>query len=126
MSARPIEKYGVAADKLAPFSGRSLRAVEAPWLITKNLDRDDRGHRNGCPTISMTKAIREAEQQFRRSLDCARKQDALSWELPTSISLARLHRAQGQMAEARDALAPVNSRFKEGHGSALGLTAKMG
>jgi predicted ATPase/DNA-binding winged helix-turn-helix (wHTH) protein len=60
------------------------------------------------------RAMREAENQFRRSLDCARHQEALSWELRTSISLARLHEAQGQIIEARDALAPVYTRFKEG------------
>jgi predicted ATPase/DNA-binding winged helix-turn-helix (wHTH) protein len=60
------------------------------------------------------RAMREAEDQFRRSLDCARQQEALSWELRTSISLARLHEAQGQIIEARDALAPVYTRFKEG------------
>jgi hypothetical protein len=59
-------------------------------------------------------ATREAERYFRRSLDCARKQDALSWELRTSISLARLHHSLGQTAEARDALAPVYARFREG------------
>lgn len=59
-------------------------------------------------------AMREAEEHFRRSLDCARQQDALSWELRTSISLARLHQAQGQLIEARKALAPVYGRFKEG------------
>jgi len=37
-AARPIEGFGVAADKLAPFSGRSLHATQAPWLIIKNLD----------------------------------------------------------------------------------------
>lgn len=59
-------------------------------------------------------AMREAKEQFRRSLDCARQQEAPSWELRTSISLARLHQAQGQLIEARDALAPVHARFKEG------------
>jgi predicted ATPase/DNA-binding winged helix-turn-helix (wHTH) protein len=60
------------------------------------------------------RAMRDAEGQFRRSLDCARRQEALSWELRTCISLARLHQAQGQIIEARDALAPVYSRFAEG------------
>ena len=60
------------------------------------------------------RATREAEEQFRRSLDCARQQEALSWELRTSISLARLHQGQGQFIEARDALEPVYGRFKEG------------
>jgi predicted ATPase/DNA-binding winged helix-turn-helix (wHTH) protein len=59
-------------------------------------------------------AMQEAEEQFRRSLDCARQQEALSWELRTSISLARLRQAQGKIIEARSELAPVYSRFKEG------------
>jgi predicted ATPase/DNA-binding winged helix-turn-helix (wHTH) protein len=59
-------------------------------------------------------AMREAEQQFRRSIDCARQQQALSWELRTSISLARLYQARGQVIDARDVLAPVYRRFKEG------------
>jgi predicted ATPase len=59
-------------------------------------------------------AMQEAEEQFRRSLDCARQQEALSWELRTSISLARLRQAQGKIVEARVVLAPIYSRFKEG------------
>jgi hypothetical protein len=43
-----------AANKLAPFSGWSLRAAEAPWLIIENLDQDERSHRDRCPTISTT------------------------------------------------------------------------
>jgi predicted ATPase/DNA-binding winged helix-turn-helix (wHTH) protein len=60
------------------------------------------------------KAMREAEQQFRRALDCARQQEALSWELRASMSLARLHQTQGRRDEARDALALVYGRFNEG------------
>jgi predicted ATPase len=59
-------------------------------------------------------AMQEAEEQFRRSLDCARQQEALSWELRTSMSLARLYRGQGQIIEARDVLAGVYGRFTEG------------
>ena len=59
-------------------------------------------------------ARQDAEEQFRRSIDCARRQDALSWELRTSISLARLYQGQGQIVEARDSLSPVYGRFKEG------------
>jgi predicted ATPase/DNA-binding winged helix-turn-helix (wHTH) protein len=70
------------------------------------------------------RAIREAKEQFRRSLECARQQDALSWELRTSISLARLHQGQGQFIEARDALAPVYRRFNEGFQTVDLKTAK--
>jgi predicted ATPase len=69
-------------------------------------------------------AMREAKKHFRRSLDCARQQDALSWELRTSISLARLHQGQGQFIEARDALAPIYGRFEEGFQTADLKTAK--
>jgi predicted ATPase/DNA-binding winged helix-turn-helix (wHTH) protein len=60
------------------------------------------------------RAMREAEQQFRRSLACARQQQAPSWELRTSISLARLNQAQGRIVEARELLAPIYGRFTEG------------
>jgi predicted ATPase/DNA-binding winged helix-turn-helix (wHTH) protein len=70
------------------------------------------------------RATEEAEEQFRRSLDCARQQEALSWELRTSTSLARLRQGQGRIIEARDVLAPVYSRFKEGFQTADVRTAK--
>jgi predicted ATPase/DNA-binding winged helix-turn-helix (wHTH) protein len=60
------------------------------------------------------KTAQEADEHFRRSLDCARQQEALSWELRTSISLAKLYHGQGCINEARDVLTPVYSRFKEG------------
>ena len=55
-----------------------------------------------------------AEKNFRRSLDWARCQDALSWELRTATSLARLWRDQHRAAEARDLLGSVYGRFTEG------------
>jgi predicted ATPase/DNA-binding winged helix-turn-helix (wHTH) protein len=60
----------------------------------------------------------EAEGQFRRSLECAREQLALSWELRTSISLARLYQGQGRVTEARNALGPVYAQFTEGFDTA--------
>jgi predicted ATPase/DNA-binding winged helix-turn-helix (wHTH) protein len=70
------------------------------------------------------RAMREAQEQFRRSLECARQQNAPSWELRTSISLARLYQGQGQFVEARDALAPIYSLFKEGFQTTDLKTAK--
>jgi predicted ATPase len=58
--------------------------------------------------------VQAAERCFIRSLDLARCQQALSWELRTATSLARLHLAEGRPAEARAALAPVHDRFSEG------------
>jgi len=59
-----------------------------------------------------------AEDHFRRSLDLAHQQGALSWELRAAISLARLQRHQGRIGGARDLLAAVYNRFTEGFGTA--------
>jgi hypothetical protein len=59
-------------------------------------------------------AARSGEQLFRQALDWARRQGALSWELRTAASLARLLRDQGRSAEALALLQPVYNRFTEG------------
>ena len=65
-----------------------------------------------------------AEDHFRRALDLARRQGAVSWELRTATSLARLLRDQDRIVEARDLLASVFGRFTEGFGTADLVTAK--
>lgn len=57
---------------------------------------------------------RVAEDIYRRALDLAGKQGALSWELRIAISLARLLQRRQDNAEARDLLAPIYGRFTEG------------
>src|SRR5262249_20705218 len=47
-------------------------------------------------------AAMAAESCFLQSLDWARRQEVLSWELRTAISLARLWRSQGRPGDARD------------------------
>jgi hypothetical protein len=59
-----------------------------------------------------------AERDFEAALVLARRQQALSWELRSAISLARLRRKEGRTAEARSLLAPVSGRFTEGFGTA--------
>jgi Tetratricopeptide repeat len=59
-----------------------------------------------------------AEGLFRRSLDVARQQGALSWELRSAMSAARLLQTQGRVSEARDLLSPIHARFTEGFGTA--------
>jgi tetratricopeptide (TPR) repeat protein len=66
-----------------------------------------------------------AGDNFRRSLDLARRQGALSWELRTAMSLARLRRDRGESREARDLLAAVFGRFTEGFGTADLQAAKQ-
>jgi predicted ATPase len=59
-----------------------------------------------------------AEDQFRQSLDWARRQGALSWELRAAISLGELQRLQGRIPEARVSIAEVYDRFAEGFATA--------
>jgi predicted ATPase len=56
----------------------------------------------------------KVEAYFDRALAVARQQQAKSWELRASISLARLWRDQGKVSEARELLAPVYGWFTEG------------
>ena len=56
----------------------------------------------------------KAEAYFERALAVARQQQAKSWELRASMSLARLWRDQGKVQQARDLLAPVYGWFTEG------------
>jgi predicted ATPase len=60
----------------------------------------------------------EAESCFRHALDIARSQQAKSWELRASTSLARLWQQQGKRQEAHDLLAPVYGWFTEGFDTA--------
>ena len=56
----------------------------------------------------------KAEEYFERALAVAREQQAKSWELRASLSLARLWRDQGKGQQARELLAPVYGWFTEG------------
>jgi predicted ATPase len=56
----------------------------------------------------------KAQQYFEHGLDIARQQQAKSWELRASMSLARLWRSQGKVQQARELLAPVYNWFIEG------------
>ena len=56
----------------------------------------------------------KAQAYFERALAIARKQQAKSWELRATMSLARLWRGQGKRDEARQLLRPVYGWFTEG------------
>jgi predicted ATPase len=54
------------------------------------------------------------EGLWQRSLDTAREQGALSWELRTATSLACLWHGKRRTREAHDLLTSVRDRFTEG------------
>src|SRR6185437_6445717 len=56
----------------------------------------------------------KAEEYFERAIAVSRQQQAKSWQLRASMSLARLWRSQGKVQQARELLAPVYGWFTEG------------
>jgi predicted ATPase/DNA-binding winged helix-turn-helix (wHTH) protein len=65
-----------------------------------------------------------AGDHFQQSLELARRQDALAWELRTAMSLARLWHRQRRTTQARTLLAAVYRRFIEGFDTADLLAAR--
>ncbi|MDI4237376.1 winged helix-turn-helix domain-containing protein [Bradyrhizobium sp. Arg237L] len=55
-----------------------------------------------------------AEASLKDSLDCARQQHALGWELRSAMALARLWMEHGRVDEARSLLGDVYGQFTEG------------
>jgi predicted ATPase len=69
---------------------------------------------------------RQGEACLQNSLDLARQQGALSMELRSGMSLARIWAENGQVDEALGLLAPIHSRFTEGfHTSDLVAAANL-
>jgi predicted ATPase/DNA-binding winged helix-turn-helix (wHTH) protein len=63
------------------------------------------------------KAIEAAEALYLQSLDQARRQGALSWELRSAIGLAELWRGSGEGERGESLLSATCQRFSEGFGT---------
>jgi predicted ATPase len=88
---------------------RRSEATEERWCVPELL------RVNAETLLSIDPADRNAaNEQFRLSLDWARRQGALSWELRTATSLFRMQRDRDGCRESRDILASVYDRFTEG------------
>jgi hypothetical protein len=66
-----------------------------------------------------------AEALLLRSLDFARRQRALSWELRSAITLAELWQSQSRQGAALELLASVHDRFTEGFATADLITSEL-
>lgn len=113
------EAYGVAGDreKGLEFMARALAEVERGGeryyeaelyrlkgeLLLKKGEKNDRAAEE-----------EEAEACFRQSLEVARRQEAKSFELRTTVSLARLLKRQGRDGEAKRLLERICGQFTEG------------
>lgn len=58
--------------------------------------------------------VAAAEESFNHSIEMARRQGALAWELRSATDLAKLWRRQGRDQDARALLEPVHAKFTEG------------
>ena len=66
-----------------------------------------------------------AEGLFQKSIALARKQTALSWELRSAISLARLHQQKDREKQAKQILSRTYDRITEGFGTPDMRAAKL-
>jgi predicted ATPase len=117
--AEAFARAGRIAEGLAVVEARFDQS-EAGWLTPELLRlRGELLLLQSAPAAAET-----AESLFRQALEEARRQQALSWELRTANSLARLLRRQGRPADAIACLGPVYDRFTEGFGTADVIAAK--
>jgi predicted ATPase len=112
---------------LADSLGRIGEFEEAFQLIEKSLDQSDQwgerqfeadAHRVRAGLLLLQDAFNqdEAERNYVKAIEVARRQDAKLWELRAATGLARLWRDQGRKKEARELLLQVYGWFTEGFG----------
>lgn len=92
--------------------GEAIEQAEAP---------DWQGHAHYAESLRIKGWIlqqmgrrEEAERHYRAAIELARKQQAKSWELRASTSLARLLAERGEHDAARELLALIYGWFTEG------------
>jgi len=112
------------AYELSGNAVEGLRAVEAALAaVEKTGERRDEAevHRLKGVLALRSKASQyriqsqsEAEEQFRKAIEVARRQSSKSWELRATTSLARLLAKQHERDEARVMLAEIYNWFSEG------------
>ena len=113
---------GQVAEGLAVVDRALARAeqTEAGWCLAELLRTKGELLLLG----RVPNAVVTAEACFQSALDVARRQGALSWELRTATSLARLWRGQQRVTQARELLGPVYRRFTEGFETADLIAAR--
>jgi hypothetical protein len=105
---------GMTEAALASVAAR-LKAVEK----TGGAPLEAELHRlEGEAMLTGAGTLSEAETAMQQGIDVARRQNAKSWELRSTMSLARLRQQQGRPQEAAALLAPIYGWFTEGFDTA--------
>jgi predicted ATPase/DNA-binding winged helix-turn-helix (wHTH) protein len=121
---------------LGEVLARTGRIAEGRTTIEEGLERCERDEEFWCIAellrvkgelelqLHSPAASSTAEDYFLQAIDWARRQNALSWELRATMSLARLRHHQNRTPKARKLLATVYDRFTEGFETADLMAAK--
>jgi len=107
-----------AALEVVDSAIRQSEAKEELWCIAELL------RLKGEILLAEGAEARAVEPYFVKSIEWARQQDALSWELRVTMSLARLTSKAGQLNLARRSLVSVYNRFSEGFETADLIAAR--
>jgi predicted ATPase len=109
---------------LAEALGRAGRVDEGLALLDEALEQVERTNERsweaelrrlqGELLLQRGDDPEEVETCYRQAIAVAQRQEARSWELRATTSLARLLRGQGRVVEAREALAAIYGWFTEG------------
>jgi predicted ATPase len=86
-----------------------LYRLKGELLSTKSMQGDE---------VEAEANLLQAESRFQHAIEVAQRQQAKSWELRATTSLARLWQKQGRRQEAREILAEIYNWFTEGFGTA--------
>ena len=95
----------IVLDEAFAYAERSGERFYVPELLRL---------KGECLLRSATPKFRSGEQCLREAVDTAQRQQARSWALRATVSLARMWHEQGRSAEGLDRLAPLLSSFTEG------------
>jgi tetratricopeptide (TPR) repeat protein len=107
--AETYKRAGQTEDSLNQFAeaAKVVEVTQERWLEAEL-------HRQRGILLLSLHQHKAAEEDYRRALNIARRQDAKFWELRAATSMARLWRDQGRREEACELLAPVYGWFTEG------------
>ncbi len=116
-----VESLGTLTDDPVPESAlERAKSGLAGWCAAELLRVSGETLLKGRRTNT---TLAQAEALFQSSLELARRQGALSWELRAAMSLARLWKTCGDLPQAYHLLASVQARFTEGFETADLVTA---
>ena len=125
-TARFAQYYTTFLAALAEGLAGAGEAVQAAAVLDEALARSDEAEEGWILAellrikgelvlmLAPRDAAVVAEDYFQQSLELARRQGALAWELRAAMSLARLRHRQRKTSQAGNLLAAVYGRFTEG------------